>query len=83
MPRFFFHLENTASPTRDTEGAELENLDAAKCHAVKVIGEALCAHPMGFWEAETYQITVTDANGLTLVMVCMMSVIAPSLGVRP
>ncbi len=80
MPRFFFHLENTASPTKDVEGVELESVDAAKCHAVTIIAEALCHEPMGFWRADTYQITVTDERELTLFMVCMMSVIAPSLG---
>jgi hypothetical protein len=77
MPRFYFHLENTVTPVRDTVGAELDSVEAAKCHAVTIIAEALCEHPKGFWEAETYQITVTDEYGLTLFMVCMMSVVAP------
>jgi hypothetical protein len=82
MPRFYFHLENTATPVRDTQGAELDGLEAAKCHAVTIIAEALCEHPKGFWEAETYQITVTDEDNLTLFMVCMMSVIAPVIRPR-
>ena len=77
MPKYFFHLENAASPARDTEGVELAGLEAAKCHAVKVIAEALCESPTGFWATDTYQITATDEDGLTLFMVCMMSVIAP------
>ena len=81
MPRFFFHLENTASPVRDTEGRDFDDTDAAKCHAVTVIAEALCAHPKGFWEADNYQIIVTDAGGLTLFMVYMTAVVAPVLRV--
>lgn len=83
MARYFFHLENTPSPARDTEGVELADIDAAKCHAVTVIAEALCERPRSFWEAETYQIAVTDTGGLTLFMVCMISVIAPALGMPP
>ncbi len=80
MPRFYFHLENSSTPVRDVQGAELDSLDAAKCHAVTVVAEALCNNPKGFWETDNYQITVTDAGGLTLFMVCIMSVVAPVLG---
>ncbi len=83
MPRFYFHLENSADPIRDTEGRQLSDLEAPKCHAVTVVAEALCERPKGFWDAETYQITVTDEWGLALFMVCVMSVIAPALGAKP
>jgi hypothetical protein len=78
MPRYFFHLENSSSPAQDIEGKELPDLEAAKCHAVTLIAEALCEHPKGFWDADTYQITVSNENGLNLFMICMMSVIAPA-----
>jgi hypothetical protein len=78
MPRFIFHLENTATPLRDTEGAEVDGVEAAECHAVKIFAEARCERPGGFWEAETDRITLTDATGLTPFTICMMSVIAPA-----
>ncbi len=83
MPRFFFHLENTATPVRDTEGVELGDLAAAKCHGVTLIAEALCASPQAFWEADTYQVVVTDADGLMLFQICMMAVMAPAMGRLP
>jgi hypothetical protein len=82
VPKFFFQLENT-DHVHDVEGTELEDVEAAKCHAVSLIAESLCAHPKGFWDAETYQITVTDEWGLTLFMICMMSVVAPVLQQQP
>jgi hypothetical protein len=78
MSVYYFHMENPER-VHDTAGAELADLESAKCHAVTLIGRALCEHPKGFWDAETYQVTVTDEGGLTLFMVCMMSVIAPAL----
>ena len=83
MPKYYFHLENSACPVPDTEGRELDNLDAAKCHAVTVVADALCEHPKGFWETDTYQITATDSDGLNLFMICMMSVMAPAIATNP
>lgn len=76
MPRYFFHLEH-AEDVRDIAGTDLPDLAAAKCEAVQVIARELCAHPQGFWDADTYQVTVSDAGGLTLFMVAMMAVLAP------
>ena len=36
-----------------------------------------------FWEADTYQVTVTDANGLTLFSIAMMSIMAPVMTASP
>jgi len=80
MPKFYFQLETT-SHIRDVEGAVLGSLEEAKYRAVTLIAESLCERPNGFWEAEAYQITVTDDWGLTLFTVCMTSDIAPV--VRP
>ncbi len=79
MPRYFFHLEHTVE-VRDERGVELSDLDAAKCHAVKTIAEALCEEPKAFWAADQFRMTVTRADGLMLFTVEMVSALAPAAG---
>jgi hypothetical protein len=78
MSRFFFHLTHSED-ARDEAGVELEGVHQAKCHAVKMIADALCETPEKFWETETYRVTVTDARGLLLLSVEMVSTLAPAL----
>jgi hypothetical protein len=47
MSRYFFHLQH-AIEVRDERGEELVDVAAAKCHAVKMIAEALCEEPQAF-----------------------------------
>lgn len=82
MPRYFFHLEH-AVEVRDERGVELSDLDAAKCHAVKTIAEALCEEPNAFWAADQFRMTVSRADGLVLFRVEMVSVLAPATGPAP
>ena len=79
MPRYFFHLEH-AVQIRDERGVELSDLDAAKCHAVKTIAEALCEEPKAFWAADQFRMTVTRADGLALFTLEMVSALAPAAG---
>jgi hypothetical protein len=79
MPRYFFHLEHAAE-VRDERGVELSDLDAAKCHAVKTIAEALCEEPKAFWAADQFRMTVTRADGLILFTLEMVSALAPAAG---
>jgi hypothetical protein len=72
MPRYFFHL-TSSHDVPDDEGAELGNLETARCHAVKMIAEALCEAPNTYWEAEVYRVTVTDETRLILFTVEMVS----------
>ena len=81
MSLYYFHLEH-AHPRRDEQGVDLPDLEAAKCHAIQVIAEELCANPKGYWEADSYQVTVTDEAGLTLFSVAMMSIMAPAMASR-
>ncbi|CAN5332456.1 hypothetical protein BH11PSE2_BH11PSE2_13550 [soil metagenome] len=79
MPRFMFKLEHKGDK-HPVETLTLEDLAAAKCEAVKMIGKDLCEHPQAFWDADTYQVTVSDEGGLNLFSVVMMSVTAPAVG---
>jgi hypothetical protein len=79
MPRYFFHLEH-AVEVRDERGVELSDLEAAKCHAVKTIAEALCEEPKAFWAADQFRMTVTRSDGLILFTVEMVSAFAPAAG---
>lgn len=72
MARYFFHLTSTHD-TPDTEGAELEHVEAARCHAVKMIADVLCEAPAEYWKAEVYRVTVTDESRLILFTVEMIS----------
>ena len=81
MERFFFHLTSTHD-TPDLEGAELADLEAARCHAVTMIADVLCKNPRAYWEAEIYRVTVTDHNRLILFTVEMISTDAPSVAKR-
>jgi len=78
MPRYFFHLTHSEE-IRDETGVELESVHSAKCHAVKMIADALCKDPDSFWSADTYRVTVSDSTGLVLLSVEMISTLAPVL----
>ena len=76
MPRYFFHFEHHEA-LRDTIGMELPDIAAAKCEAFEVIARKLCESRQGFWDADTFQVTTTDSDGLTLFMLDMMVAMAP------
>lgn len=78
MQRYFFNLTHSEE-IRDSEGVELQSLHSAKCHAVKMIAELLCEDPAGFWDADAYKVTVSDSNGLLLLSVEIISMLAPVL----
>lgn len=78
MARYFFHLTHSEEISDET-GVELESLHGAKCHAVKMIADALRADPDSFWNADTYRVTVSSSTGLVLLSVEMISTLAPVL----
>jgi hypothetical protein len=73
MSKYFFHLTSSYDTPDDT-GAELDDLDAARCHAVKLIADVLCHSPGEYWKSEIYRVTVTDENRLILFTVEMVSI---------
>ena len=78
MHRYFFHLQ-AADLWPDEEGTELEDIGAAKCLAVQYIAEHLCHKPQHFWDAETYEVRVTDENDLTLLVVSLVATLSPAV----
>lgn len=81
MPLYFFHL-TTSHDTPDDRGSEHDNIDAAKCHAVKMIADVLCETPHKYWETEVYRVTVSNETRLVLFTVEMVSMDAPSIKSR-
>lgn len=65
MPKYYFNIED-GEGTPDTEGTEIESLAYAKCHAVKLAGQAICDAAQTFWDQAQWKMTVTDESGLTL-----------------
>ncbi len=69
MPRYFFHVAN-AVKTRDFEGMELPNLEAAKVEAQKDIDEIIqtefnsLGHDWSAWSIE-----ICDDVGILLLVV--------------
>lgn len=72
MSKYFFHL-TSSHDTPDDEGVDLESLEAARCHAVKMIADVLCDTPGEYWKAELYRVTVTDESRLILFTVEVVS----------
>jgi hypothetical protein len=79
MPRFHFHL-TSARENLDKEGTVLTSMPMARCHAVKMIADVLCGSPESYWEHECYRVTVTDATGLMLFTVEMVSTDSAAVG---
>lgn len=82
MPKYHFHLMHDVE-YRDESGVELKDLHSAKCHAVKLIADALCGDPDKFWKADVYRVSIADAQGLLLLSVEMVAQAAPALWQTP
>ncbi|HEU0044020.1 DUF6894 family protein [Sphingomonas sp.] len=77
MPRYFF-LVHDGSPDRDEEGTELDDLAAAKCHAVKYAGDLICDGTTDFWGKVDWRMSASDEKGLTLFDLHIMGTEAPA-----
>ena len=77
MPRFFFHHRN-GSADRDHVGVELADIAAVQCEAVRMLGAALTAAPASFWPTASRQITVADAQDLTLFTLEVAATYSPA-----
>ena len=78
MDHYFFHLQ-AADLWPDDEGTELEDIEAAKRHAVQYMVEHLYHHPNRFWEAETFEVRVADKSGLTLLVISLVATLSPPI----
>ena len=77
MPRFYFHSEDGRS-FPDQRGTEFESVEAAKVAAVTVLGELLKEDAKQFWETESFRLTVTNENGLTLFILDASAIMPPA-----
>jgi hypothetical protein len=72
MPLYYFHIEDGISLAE-----ELENLDTAKCEAVKLAGRMICDETGKFWDRSEWQLTVTDNDGMALFCLNFRSINLP------
>jgi hypothetical protein len=77
MARFYFNTENEEAVT-DREGIELPNGTDAEVEAVLLTGELLREHAREFWKTGSFNVTVTDDNGLSLFVIITEAVRSPA-----
>jgi hypothetical protein len=77
MPRYFFNVDDGDS-SQDDEGADLTDLAAAKCAAVRMAGQMICDGADGFWDREEWKMTVANEAGLTLFCLHFVGIDAPA-----
>ncbi len=80
LPGFDFHLMHDVE-VRDGAGVELDDLHAARRHAVKLIAEVLCKEPEQIWKSDVYRVTIGERD-LLLLSVEMIAQSAPPCGKR-
>ena len=74
MPRFTFDV--AGGPTAEVE---LPSLADAKCEAVRFAGRVICDAADSFWDAQEFQLTVTDHSGLILFALNLIATPAPAM----
>jgi hypothetical protein len=77
MPRYFFHVENGASPP-DTDGVELPGLIEAREQAASLAGAVLHECAGQFWDGQPWSVRVTDDKNLTLFTLDLSATSAPA-----
>jgi len=63
MPRFYFHIRDEDGLTRDTEGQDLPDLEAARCEAVSAAREILGEKLLHGGSLNHRTIEIADAAG--------------------
>lgn len=76
MPKFYIDLEEPSGEA-DVVGQELEDIQAAKCAAIRMIADTLCKHPQAFWDADRHRVRVSDDYGITLFVVDITTTTSP------
>ena len=82
MQRYFFNVHD-GTEYLDPEGCVLEDLQAARDHAVRYFGDMLRDHPETFWNGEKWSMNVTNQAGLVLFSLYFLGVDAPPLADKP
>ena len=65
MPRYHFNARD-GQVLPDTEGTELVDNEAARAAGLTYLSELLLEDPSLLWSTGAFQVSVTDAAGLTL-----------------
>lgn len=72
MPIYHFEVR-TPTHVMITDGVELSDATAARVEAAKRIGGLLSAHAAQIWIDQEWQMDITDANGLILYVIEVMT----------
>lgn len=76
MSRYFFHTNNPADQPHEVD---FQDLQTAKCEAVRFAGELLCDAADRFWDDADFEMTVTDEKGLILFTMRVVGTEAPAI----
>ncbi len=82
MHRYYFHAENS-QPFHDEEGTLLENDDAARIEAAKVMAQLIDERPWAVWRDDCFQVSVTDEWGALLFLLDLSAINAPAAHPMP
>ncbi len=69
MPKFYFHVRDADDVSRDTEGQELADLDAARAEAINANREMLGEHLLHGGSLNHRQIEIADDSDTVLAVV--------------
>lgn len=85
MPRSYFDISDgiDVADIPNTEGVELEGLNAAGIEAVRFSGELLRFYPDRYWSVGRWNCTVRDENRLILFVLHFYAQDAAALGRSP
>lgn len=79
MARYFFNTtDGTSEP--DVVGTELNDLAAARKHAIVFAGQVLHGEPTVLWNGRDFRVDVTDNRGLLLFTLTAYVTNAPAGG---
>ena len=77
MALYFFHTNHPALPV-ETTGKEFDDLNAAKCGAVRYAGQLLCDVAEHFWDTRDFKLNITTESGLVLLTLRVVGTEAPA-----
>ncbi|MDP3660287.1 hypothetical protein [Phenylobacterium sp.] len=77
MPLFYFHTQDGA-PLSDSDGTELEDADAARIEASRILGQLVEERPSHIWLDHDFRITVMDESGAVLFALALTEATMPA-----
>lgn len=76
VSRYFFHVQNQTSYTRDEVGGELSGLEAARNHAADAAGQIITSELRDGNPDPTFEIQVEDEHGKRVLTFNIWSTVA-------